>query len=39
MAAGAKGYLLKKDSDKDLYSAINTTRQGGVMYLQPSPRP
>ncbi len=33
-AAGAKGYLLKEDTDTELFTAIETVRQGGV-YLSP----
>jgi DNA-binding NarL/FixJ family response regulator len=35
MAAGAEGYILKKDSDTELFSAIETIRQGGV-YVSPT---
>ncbi len=30
ISSGADGYVLKEDSDKELYSAIETVRQGGV---------
>ncbi len=33
-SAGAKGYLLKEDTDTELFTAIETVRQGGV-YLSP----
>jgi DNA-binding NarL/FixJ family response regulator len=35
MAAGAEGYLLKKDWDTELFSAIETIRQGAV-YVSPA---
>ncbi|MEE9613158.1 MAG: response regulator transcription factor, partial [Desulfatiglandales bacterium] len=31
---GADGYLLKEDTDKELYSAIEAIRQGGI-YVSP----
>jgi DNA-binding NarL/FixJ family response regulator len=34
LAAGAKGYLLKEDADTELFSAIETIRQGGI-YISP----
>jgi DNA-binding NarL/FixJ family response regulator len=34
LAAGADGYLLKEDADRDLFSAIDTIRQGRV-YISP----
>jgi two-component system response regulator NreC len=34
LAAGADGYLLKEDADRDLFSAIENIRQGRV-YLSP----
>jgi len=34
MSAGADGYLLKKDADRDLFPAIEKIRQGGI-YLSP----
>jgi two-component system, NarL family, response regulator NreC len=34
VAAGARGYLLKEDSDRQLFSAIEKIRQGGI-YLSP----
>ncbi len=30
LSAGARGYLLKEDSDLELFTAIDTVRQGGV---------
>ena len=33
-AAGAEGYLLKEDTDTELFSAIETIRRGGV-YISP----
>lgn len=30
MAAGAEGYLVKEDADTELFSAIETIRQGGI---------
>jgi DNA-binding NarL/FixJ family response regulator len=30
LSAGASGYLLKEDSDEELFSAIETIRQGGT---------
>jgi DNA-binding NarL/FixJ family response regulator len=35
LSAGAKGYLLKEDADKELFSAIEKIRQG-KRYLSPS---
>ena len=35
LSAGAKGYLLKEDADKDLFSAIEKIRQGKV-YVSPN---
>jgi DNA-binding NarL/FixJ family response regulator len=34
MSAGAEGYLLKKDADRELFPAIEQIRQGGV-YVSP----
>jgi DNA-binding NarL/FixJ family response regulator len=34
ISSGADGYVLKEDSDKELYSAIEKVRQGGV-YISP----
>ena len=34
MSAGAQGYLTKADADGELFSAIETVRQGGV-YISP----
>ena len=34
LAAGADGYLLKEDADRDLFSAINNIRQGRI-YVSP----
>jgi DNA-binding NarL/FixJ family response regulator len=34
MSAGADGYMLKEDADTELFSAINTIRQGGT-YISP----
>lgn len=34
ISSGADGYVLKEDSDKELYSAIEKIRQGGV-YISP----
>ncbi len=34
VSAGADGYLLKEDTDKELYSAIEAIRQGGI-YVSP----
>ena len=34
VSAGAAGYLLKEDTDPDLFSAIETMRNGG-MYVSP----
>jgi DNA-binding NarL/FixJ family response regulator len=34
LSAGAEGYLLKEDADAELFSAINTIRQGGT-YISP----
>ncbi len=34
VSAGAAGYLLKEDTDPDLFSAIATVRQGGI-YVSP----
>ncbi len=35
VAAGAEGYMLKRDSDRELFGAIEKIRQGGV-YISPS---
>ena len=35
LSAGAKGYLLKEDADRDLFSAIEKVRQGKV-YVSPN---
>jgi two-component system, NarL family, response regulator NreC len=35
VSAGADGYLLKEDADRDLFSAIDTIRRGKI-YLSPS---
>jgi len=34
LSAGAEGYLLKEDTDTELFSAIETIRQGGI-YVSP----
>lgn len=34
ISAGARGYLLKEDSDVELFSAIDTIRKGGVYVTQ-----
>lgn len=34
LAAGAEGYLLKEDTDTELFSAIETIRRGGI-YISP----
>jgi len=34
LSAGAEGYLLKEDTDAELFSAIKTIRQGGI-YISP----
>lgn len=34
LSAGAEGYLLKEDTDTELFSAIETIRQGGI-YISP----
>ena len=34
-ASGAEGYLLKEDTDTELFSAIEAVRQGGI-YMSPS---
>lgn len=34
LSAGADGYLLKEDADRELFSAIENIRQGGI-YLSP----
>jgi len=34
LSAGAKGYLLKEDADKELFSAIEKVRQGKT-YISP----
>ena len=34
LSAGADGYMLKKDADSELFSAIEKIRQGGV-YISP----
>jgi len=38
LSAGAKGYLLKEDADRDLFSAIQRIRQEKRMYLPTSLR-
>lgn len=37
-SAGAEGYLLKEDIGTELFSAIETIRQGGVYVSPPSPK-
>ncbi|MBI5741039.1 MAG: response regulator transcription factor [Nitrospirae bacterium] len=34
ISAGAKGYVLKQNADRDLFPAISTIRQGRVWYPQ-----
>lgn len=34
LSAGAEGYLLKEDADRELFSAIDKIRQGGI-YISP----